>query len=131
MSVKDRMATDPVCGMKVDIVVGLPGLEPGTSSYQKSKATSGAFCSIGESGLSAPFSVRTALPSFCSFRLRSGRVAARLLHILKGGRQREAVRKGQNRATKIRSEVITAVFISAEPRPGSRNDRTIQWRQQG
>jgi hypothetical protein len=25
MSVKDRMATDPVCGMKVDIVVGLPG----------------------------------------------------------------------------------------------------------
>jgi hypothetical protein len=32
MSVKDRMATDLVCGMKVDIVVGLPGLEPGTSS---------------------------------------------------------------------------------------------------
>jgi hypothetical protein len=32
MSVKDRMATDPVCGMKVDIVVGLAGLEPGTSS---------------------------------------------------------------------------------------------------
>jgi hypothetical protein len=30
----DRMAKDPVCGMKVDIVVGLPGLEPGTSSSE-------------------------------------------------------------------------------------------------
>jgi hypothetical protein len=35
MSVKDRMATDLVCGMKVDIVVGLPGLEPGTSSLSE------------------------------------------------------------------------------------------------
>ena len=35
MSVKERMATDPVCGMKVDIVVGLPGLEPGTSSLSE------------------------------------------------------------------------------------------------
>jgi hypothetical protein len=34
MSVMDRMAKDPVCGMKVDIVVGLPGLEPGTSSSE-------------------------------------------------------------------------------------------------
>jgi hypothetical protein len=38
MSVKDRMATDPVCGMKVDIVVGLPGLEPGTSSLSETEA---------------------------------------------------------------------------------------------
>jgi hypothetical protein len=37
MSVKDRMATDLVCGMKVDIVVGLPGLEPGTSSLSGRK----------------------------------------------------------------------------------------------
>jgi hypothetical protein len=35
MSVKDRMAADPVCGMKVDIGVGLPGLEPGTSSLSE------------------------------------------------------------------------------------------------
>jgi hypothetical protein len=35
MSVKDRMAADPVCGMKVDIVVGLPGLEPGISSLSE------------------------------------------------------------------------------------------------
>jgi len=37
MSVKDRMATDPVCGMKVDIVVGLPGLEPGTPSLSEKR----------------------------------------------------------------------------------------------
>jgi hypothetical protein len=40
------------------------------------------FCSIGESGLSEPFSVRMALPFFRSVRLRSGQVAARLLHTL-------------------------------------------------
>ena len=28
-------------------------------------------------------------------------------------------------------ELLTAVFISTEPRPGSRNERTIQQRQQG
>jgi hypothetical protein len=33
--IKDRMATDPVCEKKVDIVVGLPGLEPGTSSLSE------------------------------------------------------------------------------------------------
>ena len=38
MSVKERMATDPVCGMKVDIVVGLPGLEPGTSSLSEKRS---------------------------------------------------------------------------------------------
>jgi hypothetical protein len=39
MSVKDRMAADPVCGMKVDIGVGLPGLEPGTSSLSEKRDT--------------------------------------------------------------------------------------------
>jgi hypothetical protein len=37
MSLKDRMATDPVCGMKADIVVGLPGLEPETSSFSEKR----------------------------------------------------------------------------------------------
>jgi hypothetical protein len=36
--IKDRMATDPVCEKKVDIVVGLPGLEPGTSSLSEKRS---------------------------------------------------------------------------------------------
>ena len=71
----------PCLPAKCDVLrVGLPGLKPGTSSLSEKQGHS--WCILPRPIIDAfmPFSANLALPFFCSVRLSSGQVAARLLH---------------------------------------------------